>query len=126
MKQKKSLIWAVMIGTAVVGLTACGIDMPKETKTSFETMTVQKQDITVPLKFSAKLKGQSDVTITPQVSGQLVKIAVSEGQQVKKGQVLFVIDQRNAQLELVPRRRLLEQTYTLLKLRLGAGFTMNV
>lgn len=100
MKQKKTIIWAVMIGTAVVGLTACGIDMPKETKTSFETMTVEKQDITVPLKFSAKLKGQSDVTITPQVSGQLVKIAVSEGQQVKKGQVLFVIDSRNAQLEL--------------------------
>ena len=89
-----------MISTAVVGLTSCSIDMPKETKTSYETMTVEKQDITVPVKFSAKLKGQSDVTITPQVSGQLVKIAVSEGQQVKKGQVLFVIDQLNAQLEL--------------------------
>ena len=100
MKQKKTLIWAVMIGTAVVGLTACGIDMPKEKKTSFETMTVEKQDITVPVKFSAKLKGQADVTITPQVSGQLMKIAVSEGQQVRKGQVLFVIDSRNAQLDL--------------------------
>ena len=91
---------AVMIGTVVGGLTACGLDMPKETKTSFETMTVEKQDIMVPVKFSAKLKGQADVTITPQVSGQLMKIAVTEGQQVKKGQVLFVIDSRNAQLEL--------------------------
>ena len=100
MNQKKTLIWAAMIGTAVVGLTACGIDMPKETKTSFETMTVEKQDITVPVKFSAKLKGQTDVTIMPQVSGQLVNIAVSEGQLVKKGQTLFIIDQRNAQLEL--------------------------
>jgi hypothetical protein len=27
--------------------------MPKEKKTSFETMTVEKQDITVPVKFSA-------------------------------------------------------------------------
>ena len=89
-----------MIGTAVFGLTACNIDMPKETHTSFETMTVEKQDITVPLKFSAKLKGQADVTITPQVTGQLMKIAVSEGQQVTKGTTLFVIDQRNAQLEL--------------------------
>ena len=100
MNQRKKTIWAVMISTAVVGLTACGIDMPKETKTSFETMTVEKQDITVPLKFSAKLKGQSDVTITPQVSGQLTKITVNEGQQVKKGQTLFVIDSRNARLEL--------------------------
>ena len=83
-----------------LGLTSCGLDMPKETKTSYETMTVEKQDITVPVKFSAKLKGQADVTITPQVSGQLMRIAVSEGQQVVKGQVLFAIDSRNAQLDL--------------------------
>ena len=98
--KKQTIKWALVLGTVVSGLTACGFDMPKETKTSFETMTVEKRDITVPVKYSAKLKGQSDVTITPQVSGQLMKIAVSEGQQVKKGQVLFVIDQRNAQLEL--------------------------
>ncbi len=100
MGKRKALIWTVVIGTAVFGLTACGLDMPKETKTSFETMTVKKQDLTVPVKFSAKLKGQADVTITPQVSGQLMKICVSEGQQVTKGTVLFVIDSRNAQLEL--------------------------
>ncbi|MBO4719647.1 MAG: efflux RND transporter periplasmic adaptor subunit [Prevotella sp.] len=100
MKQKKALIWAVMIGTAVVGLTACGIDMPKETQSSFETMTVKKSDIELPYKFSARMKGQNDVTVMPQVSGQLMKIAVTEGQQVKKGQTLFVIDSRNAQLEL--------------------------
>jgi len=61
---------------------------------------VEKQDITTPMKFSAKLKGQTDVTVTPQVSGQLMQICVKEGQQVKKGQTLFVIDSRNAQLEL--------------------------
>ena len=99
MRKRNALMWAVMIGTAV-GLTACGLDMPKETKTSFETMTVEKNDITVPMKFSAKLKGQADVTIMPQVSGQLMKIVVNEGQQVKKGQTLFIIDSRNAQLEL--------------------------
>ena len=95
----KTFKWALML-SAVAGLASCGIDMPKETKSSFETMIVKKQDITVPLKFSAKLKGKSDVTITPQVSGQLTKICVTEGQQVKKGQVLFVIDSRNARLEL--------------------------
>ena len=100
MNQKKTLIWAVMIGTAVVGLTGCGVDMPKETQSSFETMTVKKSDIELPYKFSARMKGQNDVTVTPQVSGQLMKIAVAEGQQVKKGQTLFVIDSRNAQLEL--------------------------
>ncbi len=33
-------------------------------------MTVKKTDIEVPMKFSAKMKGQADVTISPQVSGQ--------------------------------------------------------
>lgn len=74
--------------------------MPKETKTSYDTMVVEKQNLTVPVKFSAKMKGQSDVIISPQVSGQLMQICVSEGQQVKKGTVLFVIDSRNAQLDL--------------------------
>ena len=88
-----------MLGLGGV-VSSCGIDIPKEVHTSFETMTVAKKDITVPVKFSAKLKGQTDVTITPQVSGQLMQICVSEGQQVKKGQTLFVIDSRNARLEL--------------------------
>ena len=95
----KSIKWTLMLGT-IAGLVSCGIDMPKETQSSFETMTVKKSDIELPYKFSARMKGQNDVTVTPQVSGQLMKICVSEGQQVKQGQTLFIIDQRNAQLEL--------------------------
>ena len=100
MRKKKNLMWAVAIATMVSSLMACSIDMPKETNSSFETMTVKKSDIELPYKFSAKMKGQNDVTVTPQVSGQLMKICVTEGQQVKKGQTLFIIDSRNAQLEL--------------------------
>ena len=95
----KPVKWLCLLGLAV-GLASCGVDIPEETKSSYETMTVEKQDITVPIKFSAKLKGQADVNVSPQVSGQLMKICVSEGQQVKKGTTLFVIDSRNAQLEL--------------------------
>ena len=79
---------------------SCGVDIPKEKQSSFETMTVQKSDLEVPVKFSAKMKGQADVTISPQVSGQLMRICVTEGQQVSKGQTLFIIDSRNAQHEL--------------------------
>ena len=100
MRKKKNLMRAVAIATMVSSLMACSIDMPKETNSSFETMTVKKSDIELPYKFSAKMKGQNDVTVTPQVSGQLMKICVTEGQQVKKGQTLFIIDSRNAQLEL--------------------------
>ena len=99
MRKKNGSMWVWMLG-AVVGLASCGVDMPKETQSSYETMTVEKSSIELPYKFSARMKGQNDVTVTPQVSGQLVKICVTEGQQVKRGQTLFVIDSRNAQLEL--------------------------
>ena len=85
---------------AAAWLTACGLDVPKEVQTSYQTLTVSKSDITLPLKFSATLKGTSDVTIKPQVSGQLMEVCIIEGQQVKKGQVLFRIDSRDAELEL--------------------------
>ena len=98
MKQNR-IKWACML-SVVAGLTACDIDVPKEVQSSFDTMIVKKSDIELPYKFSARMKGQNDVTVTPQVSGQLMRICVTEGQQVRKGQVLFVIDQRNAQLEL--------------------------
>ena len=95
----RSIKSTLMLGM-IAGLVSCGVDMPKETQSSFETMTVKKSDIELPYKFSARMKGQNDVTVTPQVSGQLMKICVAEGQQVKQGQTLFVIDSRNAQLEL--------------------------
>jgi len=100
MKKKNVMTMAVTLAAAMVGMVSCSLDMPQETQSSFETMTVKKSDIEIPFKFSAKMKGQNDVTVTPQVSGQLTRICVSEGQQVRRGQVLFVIDSRNAQLEL--------------------------
>ena len=98
MTKTNLFMWACALG--VVALTSCGIEEPKMTESSFETMTVKKSDIELPYRFSARMKGQNDVTVTPQVSGQLMKICVTEGEQVKKGQTLFIIDSRNAQLEL--------------------------
>ena len=92
--------WAVAVAAVTAGLASCSVDMPQPKDSSFETMTVKKTDIELPFKFSARMKGQNDVTVTPQVSGQLMKICVTEGQVVKAGQTLFIIDSRNAQLEL--------------------------
>ena len=96
----KVIVCAAVIGAFASGLMSCKLDMPKETETSFETMVVDTTDIETPMKFSAKMKGRADVTISPQVSGQLMKIYVTEGQQVRRGQTLFVIDSRNAQHEV--------------------------
>ena len=89
-----------VFGFAAAVLSSCGNQIPQTQPSSYATLSVTKSEITVPLKYSATLKGTSDVTIKPQVSGQLMEICITEGQQVKKGDVLFRIDSRNAQLDL--------------------------
>ena len=66
----------------------------------FETMTVSKQDMTLEQSFPAQIEGRQSVRIIPRVEGYLREIRVKEGQQVKRGQVLFVIDQSSFQAEV--------------------------
>jgi membrane fusion protein (multidrug efflux system) len=99
MKKKQAMKWAMVLG-AVLMMSACGSEQPQPTPSSFETLVVKKQNITIPVKFSAKMKGETDVMVTPQVSGQLVKICVKEGDLVNRGQTLFVIDSRTARADL--------------------------
>ena len=66
----------------------------------FETMTVSKQDITLEQSYPAQIEGRQSIKIIPRVEGYLRQICVKEGQRVKKGQVLFVIDQASYQAEV--------------------------
>ena len=100
MKKKVVLIWAAAMATIAAGFSSCSNETPEIVQTSFETITVKKSDIELPYKLSARMRGQNDVTITPQVNGQLMKICVTEGQQVSRGQTLFIIDSRTAQSAL--------------------------
>ncbi len=56
-------------------------------------MTAEKSDVTLQTTYSATIEGRQDISIYPQVSGTITSVKITEGQKVKKGQVLFVIDQ---------------------------------
>lgn len=56
-------------------------------------MTVEKTAVAYLDKYPATIRGCQDVEIYPQVSGRITKVCVTEGQRVRQGQVLFVIDQ---------------------------------
>ena len=87
---------------AVAALTGCRQQGGEEEAptTDFETMTVSKQDITLEQSYPAQIEGRQSVKIIPRVEGYLRQICVKEGQRVKKGQVLFVIDQATYQAEV--------------------------
>lgn len=61
--------------------------------TEYEVMTVAPTDRMLSSAYSATIRGRQDIDIYPQVSGTLTKVCVTEGQRVKSGQALFIIDQ---------------------------------
>ena len=62
-------------------------------KPSYATMKVEATDKELSTSYSATIRGRQDVDIYPQVSGTIEKLCVTEGQKVRRGQLLFIIDQ---------------------------------
>ena len=75
--------------------TACneGTQSAPKEDTYYETFTVELTDRTLTTGYSAAISGVQTVEIRPQVGGMITDILIEEGESVKKGQVLFVIDQ---------------------------------
>lgn len=60
---------------------------------SLAVLTVAPSSSESETTFPAQIKGKTDIAIRPQVSGFITKVHVDEGQHVRKGQVLFTLDQ---------------------------------
>ena len=60
---------------------------------TLQTLTVERSNSTLEKSYPAILRGKTDIAIRPQVTGFITKVHVDEGQHVRKGQVLFTLDQ---------------------------------
>jgi len=60
---------------------------------SFQVIKVSLMPVNISESYSAAICGRQDVNILPQISGRITQLCVKEGERVKLGQVLAVIDQ---------------------------------
>lgn len=80
--------------TAIVALSSCGGGQQQQAPApQIATMTVAYGSLNLESSYPATIKGRTDIAIRPQVTGFITKVHVDEGQQVRKGQVLFTLDQ---------------------------------
>ena len=97
MKKKSSLF--ILLLAAV--LVSCGggkkSGKPDFGDDEYAVRTVGVQSAELQTTYPATIKGVQDVEIRPKVSGFITKLCVHEGQAVKKGQLLFVIDNETYQ-----------------------------
>ena len=81
---------------------SCGGEKKKpHDAAQYKTLVVSQKDMTLTRQYSARLTGRQIVEVRPQVSGCITRILTAEGQAVRRGQTLFIIDQ-------VPYRAALE------------------
>ncbi|MDE6872064.1 MAG: efflux RND transporter periplasmic adaptor subunit [Bacteroidales bacterium] len=92
MKCSKTRIAAMISGCLL--LLSCGQQPRTEAVNNvYGTITVSERDIVLSDSYPASIQGRQDIAIYPQVSGTISKVCVTEGQKVRKGQSLFIIDQ---------------------------------
>jgi len=87
----KKIVLCLVLGLVV--LASCKEKKAEQTAQVYKTMKVERSSRTVSTQYSATMSGKEIVEIRPQVSGLITKILTDEGENVRKGQTLFVIDQ---------------------------------
>lgn len=97
----KTLHPALLLILLPLFVGGCAGEQPRAESRTYQLLTVAIGDQTLRSDYSATLRGRQTVEIRPQVSGLITEIRIDEGAPVRKGEVLFVIDQ-------VPYRAALE------------------
>ena len=75
--------------------------------------------------YSASIEGKQDIDIYPQVSGYIEKLNVSEGDIVRKGEILFVIDQVPSKANLATAELTYKSTQALFAKKVVSDFNLQ-
>ena len=73
-------------------LSACGGATESGEAVEYPSLSVSTSNETLDKSYSATIRGRQDIDIYPQISGKITSVRVKEGEVVRKGQTLFVID----------------------------------
>lgn len=90
MKKRQLFVFPILMAVAISGCKKEAGEMPV---TEYSSLEVKESSLETVDKFPATFRGRQDVEIIPQISGRIMSVDVKEGQRVRKGQTLFVIDQ---------------------------------
>lgn len=88
--KKQICVWAVLCS---ICLASCKNGTTEGKPQAYPVFTVGVSPVETTDDYPASIRGRQDIEIYPQVSSKIVKVAVTEGERVRRGQTLFVIDQ---------------------------------
>lgn len=117
MKKKVIIISLAVIGAVVLALLIFKPFSSKETAVTFETVKVEKGDITSTVTATGTIEAVKSVDVGTQVSGIIDKVYVDFNDVVKKGQLLAEIDRKSLQNQLEQSKASVDQAKAQLDLQ---------
>ncbi|WP_296403550.1 efflux RND transporter periplasmic adaptor subunit [Psychrobacter sp.] len=116
-KTRKSVIkWSIITLIAIaLAVLAYNKFKPKKEQPNYITATVQKGDVENNVMASGKVKALNTVDVGAQVSGEVTKLYVKVGDEVKKGDLIAQINQISQENNLSNQQATLEQSRAGLK-----------
>jgi HlyD family secretion protein len=94
MKRRTKIIIAIVVILAIAGITTASIASKGKEGTPVTFAKVEKLDLTSKVSANGRIDAQRKVDLSANVMGQIVNLAVREGDVVKKGDFLLQIDQK--------------------------------
>ncbi|MBL7965706.1 MAG: efflux RND transporter periplasmic adaptor subunit [Prolixibacteraceae bacterium] len=91
---KKLLPYAIVLVVIIIIVLIAGKKMGwfgKEYEINVSTKIVESKTITEQITANGKVQPETEVKISPDVSGEIIDLPIEEGDEVKKGQLLMVI-----------------------------------
>ncbi len=90
-KRRKVIVFSI-IGLVLVVLIAVAVFRKKQPVIAVQTEKVTRHSLTNIVIANGKIQPVVQVTISPEVSGEIIELPVKEGQQVRKGDLLVKIN----------------------------------
>lgn len=88
----RKLVTTILL-ISIMALVSCKNNQYGESKQEYSVLAIKSDSVDLMESYSASIRGRQDIEIYPQVSGTISRVCVQEGEKVKQGQTLFIIDQ---------------------------------
>jgi len=92
---KRKIVWGIVILVVVAGIGGFAMSRRGPKPKGIQTAKVERQDLQAKVSANGKVQATKKVDLSATVPGQVVHLAVREGDFVKKGQFLLQLDAVN-------------------------------
>lgn len=100
----KKIIIIVAIIVVLLGIVGFSVQSSRKNVTPVTTSKVQRQDLATVVTGSGEIKPKTFVNVGAQGYGRIVKLYVKEGEEVKQGQMLALLDNAQTKADVEAQR----------------------